>query len=116
MLPILDLGDADTDLATFRAVLREAAHHHGFFYLTGHGVPVDSLAEALQLAREFFALPDEFKSEISQLQSPQFRGYLRLGGELTNDQIDWREQIDIGPERAVIPGAEGYWRLQGPNL
>ena len=30
--------------------------------------------------------------------------------------MDWREQIDIGPERPVIDGAEGYWRLQGPNL
>ncbi|AZZ80875.1 MULTISPECIES: isopenicillin N synthase family dioxygenase [Gordonia] len=116
MLPILDLGDADTAPATFRAALREAAHDHGFFYLTGHGVPGESLTEVMRLAREFFALPDEAKNEISQLQSPQFRGYSRLGGELTNGKVDWREQIDIGPERAVIPGAEGYWRLQGPNL
>ena len=32
------------------------------------------------------------------------------------DKGDWREQIDIGPERQVIDGADGYWRLQGPNL
>ena len=56
------------------------------------------------------------KNEISQFKSPQFRGYSRLGGELTNGSVDWREQIDIGPERQVIDGAEGYWRLQGPNL
>ncbi|ETA04958.1 2-oxobutyrate oxidase [Gordonia alkanivorans CGMCC 6845] len=116
MLPILDLDDAETDPTTFRAALREAAHDHGFFYLTGHGVPGESLTEVMRLARDFFALPDEAKNEISQLQSPQFRGYSRLGGELTNGKVDWREQIDIGPERAVIPGAEGYWRLQGPNL
>jgi isopenicillin N synthase-like dioxygenase len=116
MLPVLDLADADRDEAAFRDRLREAAHDRGFFYLVGHGVAAAQMAEVLRLARAFFALPIDVKNEISQLKSPQFRGYTRLGGELTNGEIDWREQIDIGPERDVIDGAEGYWRLQGPNL
>jgi isopenicillin N synthase-like dioxygenase len=116
MLPVLDLADADVDPARFRAQLREAAHDAGFFYLVGHGVPRAQMAEVLGLARQFFALPVEVKNEISQLDSPQFRGYSRIGGELTNGAVDWREQIDIGPERPVIDGADGYWRLQGPNL
>ncbi|OBB70684.1 MULTISPECIES: isopenicillin N synthase family dioxygenase [Mycolicibacterium] len=116
VLPVLDLTDADTDPAGFRARLREAAHDAGFFYLVGHGVPVERFERVLRLARDFFTQPPERKNEISQLLSPQFRGYSRLGGELTNGTVDWREQIDIGPERDVIEGAEGYWRLQGPNL
>ena len=124
MLPILDLGDADADPATFRAALREAAHDHGFFYLTGHGVPAESFTEVLRLARDFFALPGEVKNEISQLQSPQFRGYSRLGGELTNGRVDWREQIDIGPEREAVwayierqwPGYRGYEVASGRVL
>lgn len=116
MLPILDLGQADTEPDRFRHALREAAHDPGFFYLVGHGVPRAQMHRVLGLAREFFALPTEIKNEISQLKSPQFRGYSRIGGELTNGRVDWREQIDIGPERPVIDGAEGYWRLQGPNL
>ncbi|BBY30876.1 isopenicillin N synthase family dioxygenase [Mycolicibacterium sediminis] len=114
MLPVLDLSTSDVD--AFRAALRSAAHVSGFFYLDGHGVSDAQIAEVSALAREFFALPPEEKDEISQLQSPQFRGYSRLGGELTNGEVDWREQIDIGPERPTIPGADGYWRLQGPNL
>src|SRR6478672_5884071 len=114
MLPILDLTDADGDPTSFRTRLREAAHDSGFFYLVGHGVPREQCDEVLTLARQFFALPAEAKNEISQLKSPQFRGYSRIGGELTNGKVDWREQIDIGPERPVIDGAEGYWRLQGP--
>lgn len=114
MLPVLDLSSSDVD--AFRADLRSAAHTSGFFYLEGHGVSEAQIAEVSALAREFFALPPEEKDEISQLQSPQFRGYSRLGGELTNGEVDWREQIDIGPERPIIPGADGYWRLQGPNL
>lgn len=116
MLPVLDLNDADEDPASFRSTLREAAHDAGFFYLVGHGVPTTQFDELLGLARGFFALPVDEKNEISQFKSPQFRGYSRLGGELTNGTVDWREQIDIGPERRVIDGAEGYWRLQGPNL
>lgn len=116
MLPVLDLAEADADPARFRAGLREAAHEIGFFYLTGHGVPQTQMARVLALAREFFALPVAVKNQISQLKSPQFRGYSRIGGELTNGEVDWREQIDIGPERPVIDNAQGYWRLQGPNL
>lgn len=114
MLPVLDLADADT--AEFRAALLAATHETGFFYLTGHGVPRRQIDDLLAIARRFFALPQEAKQEISQLRSPQFRGYSRLGGELTNGSVDWREQVDIGPERPVIPGAQGYLRLQGPNL
>ncbi|BDY32946.1 isopenicillin N synthase family dioxygenase [Mycolicibacterium mageritense] len=116
MLPVLDLRDADAASERFRARLREAAHDIGFFYLTGHGVESEKADRVLRLAREFFALPVAAKNEISQLRSPQFRGYSRIGGELTNGEVDWREQIDIGPERQVLPDAGGYWRLQGPNL
>lgn len=116
VLPVLDLADADRDPAGFRSCLREAAHDIGFFYLVGHGVPDVQIDEVLRLARSFFALPLTAKNEISQLKSPQFRGYSRLGGELTNGKVDWREQIDIGPQRPIIEGATGYWRLQGPNL
>ncbi|GGF94270.1 2-oxobutyrate oxidase [Rhodococcoides trifolii] len=115
MLPVLDLSVAERDPSSFRSALREATHLYGFFYLTGHGVPNSDIAEVLDSAREFFALPQDAKDEISQLNSPQFRGYTRLGGELTNGTVDWREQIDIGPEREVVDGAEEYWNLQGPN-
>jgi isopenicillin N synthase-like dioxygenase len=116
MLPVLDLTDADDDAAGFRTRLREAAHDVGFFYLVGHGVAQAQIDEVLALSRKFFNQPADVKNEISQLESPQFRGYSRIGGELTNGEVDWREQIDIGPDRQVIDGAEGYWRLQGPNL
>jgi isopenicillin N synthase-like dioxygenase len=116
MLPVLDLAEADRDPAAFRSRLREAAHDSGFFYLVGHGVPPAQMNDVLTLARQFFALPLAAKNGISQLESPQFRGYSRVGGELTNGHVDWREQIDIGPERRVIDDAQGYWRLQGPNL
>lgn len=51
-------------------------------------------------------------------------GFLYLAGhgvlqELTDAAVCWREQIDVGVERAAISPGEGvadYGRLEGPNL
>jgi isopenicillin N synthase-like dioxygenase len=113
-LPVVDLRDHPGDL---RSKLRKAAHEVGFFYLTGHGVPDALAARVLAEARRLFALPQADKDAIAMVRSPHFRGYTRLGGELTGGELDWREQIDIGPERAPVggPGKPDYLWLQGPN-
>ncbi len=113
-LPVVDLRDDPDQL---RQRLRDATHRVGFFYLTGHGVPTDAVGRLLEQARRLFALPQADKNDIAMTQSPHFRGYTRLGGELTGGDVDWREQIDIGPERAPLGGAgqPDYLRLQGPN-
>jgi isopenicillin N synthase-like dioxygenase len=121
-LPILDLSALDASPATaaqFRAELREVTHDVGFFYLVGHGVDQALIDEVLAVSRRFFDLPEEDKLEIENVHSGQFRGYTRMGGERTHGEVDWREQIDIGPERDAVepgPGIAEYWRLEGPNL
>jgi isopenicillin N synthase-like dioxygenase len=89
----------------------------GFFYLTGHGVPEPLTRRLLEVAHRLFALPQAAKDAIAMVHSRHFRGYTRLGGELTRGEVDWREQIDIGPERppAGARGKPDYWWLQGPN-
>jgi isopenicillin N synthase-like dioxygenase len=90
----------------------------GFFYVTGHGVPASMQDEILGAARSFFALPQEQRLEIENVNSPQFRGYTRTGTEYTAGNADWREQIDIGPEREALdtsPDQPAYLRLIGPN-
>ncbi|MEU6198738.1 2-oxoglutarate and iron-dependent oxygenase domain-containing protein [Streptomyces sp. NPDC047061] len=120
-LPVIDISRfraPDTDRAVFLAELRSAAHEVGFFYVTGHGVPAALRDEALTAARAFFALPEQQRLEIENLNSPQFRGYTRTGAEYTAGSADWREQIDIGPERAALdtgPDDPDYLRLIGPN-
>ncbi len=100
-----------------RTRLREVAHEVGFFYLTGHQVPETLTRRVLEMARQFFALPQADKDAVAMIRSPHFRGYTRLGGELTRGEVDWREQIDIGPEREPIGGPDrpDYSWLQGPN-
>ncbi len=113
-LPVVDLRDDPDDL---RCRLRTAAHEVGFFYLTGHGVSEDLAARVLASARRLFALPQADKDAIAMVRSPHFRGYTRVGGERTGGEPDWREQIDLGPERAPVGGLRkpDYLWLQGPN-
>lgn len=118
-LPILDLSRLDAgpeSAAAFRDDLRAATHDVGFFYLTGTGVTPDLERRLHRAARDFFALPEQDKLAIENVKSPHFRGYTRIGGERTQGAVDWREQIDIGPERVAIDGGPGYNRLIGPNL
>ncbi len=113
-LPVVDLR---ADAGPLRDGLRRAAHEVGFFYLAGHGVPQGLCQRVLDAARRLFALPQRDKDAVAMVRSPHFRGYTRMGGELTRGEVDWREQIDIGPERPAIggPGKPDYLWLQGPN-
>jgi isopenicillin N synthase-like dioxygenase len=120
-LPILDLDRLDRgngERREFLSQLRTAAREVGFFYLIGHGVSIDLANEVLALSRQFFALPEADKLAIEMVNSPHFRGYTRVGWERTRGKPDWREQLDIGAERPVIPAGHDVppWsRLQGPN-
>ena len=121
-LPILDMsklhGSAE-QAAEFRAELLKATHEIGFFYLVGHGVSPQLVDDLLATSRRFFELPIAEKLALENVHSPQFRGYTRVGGELTANEVDRREQIDIGPEREAVENAADvadYWRLEGPNL
>lgn len=121
IVPVLDLGRFDNgrgDRAAFLKDLRSAARDVGFFYLGGHGISYAEIHAVLAAARAFFALPEAEKLAIDMVNSPQFRGYTRAGGERTRGTADWREQLDIGVERPAVapgPGAPAWARLEGPN-
>lgn len=116
-LPVLDLRKlSDPSTAQeFLTELRRATGEFGFFYLVGHGVPVDLQRELIAVARQFFALPEAEKLTIDKINSPHYRGYSRLGNELTRGKRDEREQIDIGAERAPQKRDEDWATLIGPN-
>lgn len=120
-LPVIDLSAADRGpdaRARLHAELHAAAHGVGFFQLTGHGVTPAETAVLMTAVRSFFALPAADRLTISNLNSPHFRGYTRIGDEHTGGSRDWRDQLDIGAERPPhIPAAgdPAYWWLEGPN-
>ncbi len=129
-IPVLKLSmlDGDPDQRNeFIGSLKKAAHDVGFFYLSEHSVSSEFLAKVHTLARQFFLLPEKEKLSIAMINSPHFRGYNRAGNERTNGKADWREQFDIGAERAphnladddpVWLGLHGYnqWPESLPEL
>src|SRR3984957_19583509 len=119
--PTLDLRRFDgqaSERSRFLEDLRTAARNVGFFYLVGHGIKDGLIQDVLKVSRRFFALPEKDKRAIEMVNSPHFRGYNRAGFEHTRGKPDWREQVDIGPERPALSferEAPPWTRLQGPN-
>jgi isopenicillin N synthase-like dioxygenase len=102
----------------FLAELRTALHGIGFLQLTGYGASPGQLGALTAAAARFFALPLQERLRLDNRLSPHFRGYTRLGHEITAGRPDAREQIDFAPERAPVP--RELWDapdrlLEGPN-
>ena len=97
--------------------LARVCHEVGFFQLVDHGVDLGFIDEYFEALARFFALPDAAKATIEKTNSPWFRGWERLGSELTDHRVDHREQIDVW---TTHPPRDGdidpiYLRLEGPN-
>ncbi len=105
------------DRASFATGLRAICHDVGFFQLVDHGVDPTFVDEYFGAIERFFALPDDVKATIDKIDSPWFRGWERIGAELTDNNIDHREQIDVWTEHEPLTGAidPPYLRLEGPN-
>ncbi|KAK9365451.1 hypothetical protein V1509DRAFT_632968 [Lipomyces kononenkoae] len=118
-IPILDISQSQ-DPATkpaFLAALRHALIEVGFLYITNYGVPDAVTAEVVRQSKALFGLPLDEKLKIEMKHSPHFLGYSRLANEITKEQIDWREQIDLATELPVPGEHEPRYRwLRGPNL
>ena len=119
-IPVIDLqawfGNDQHQRENLCMRVNQVCHEIGFFYVIGHGIPESVSAAYLEMMRRFFALPVEQKQAIDKSHSPQFRGWEQLGSELTNNEIDYREQIDIGVEAQAIANPDPwYLALIGPN-
>lgn len=123
LIPVLDLGTARQADGSFSpdfiGQLRYATHNVGFFQITGYGAAPGQPEQLLDTIRRFFSLPLEERLKLDNRLSPHFRGYTRMGTEVTQGKADAREQIDYSPERQPVtdyPEDQPFWLLQGPNL
>lgn len=118
-LPIISYAKLAAGDADEIGRLRQVTHEIGFFYLADHGVDEELRESVIGKSKEFFALPQEQKEEISNLNNRHYRGYSSLGDERTQDKIDWREQLDYSfdlEEPAEDEYRDRPWRvLEGPN-
>lgn len=104
-IPIIDIGPLraahrnPNEVRAMVAALAEACRMHGFFYLSGHGVPLKLMLRLEEQSHAFFALPEEEKLRISMDKGGRaWRGYFPVGGELTSGVPDLKEGLYLGTE------------------
>jgi isopenicillin N synthase-like dioxygenase len=113
--PLLD----DPDGPGARRVATEiddACRTTGFFRISGHGI--GGRAELEQLARDFFAEPDEVKQRWAMRYGGRaWRGWFGVGDEVTSGVPDRKEGLYFGAEhRLDDPRVRAGIPLHGANL
>ncbi|KAM0943110.1 putative aminocyclopropanecarboxylate oxidase [Dioscorea sansibarensis] len=104
-IPIIDIGPLvnksdDPKMAEDKQVLEvvrlldEACKMAGFFYVKGHGIPDSLIEEVRGVTRKFFNLPYEEKIKIKMTLASGYRGYQRVGENITKGKPDMQEAID----------------------
>jgi isopenicillin N synthase-like dioxygenase len=120
-IPIIDVSALIANTAGQAAVvaqLGEACRESGFFYVVGHGVDEGLQRRLHDLSREFFAQDVDAKLRIGMaLGGRAWRGYFRVGDELTSGKPDQKEGLYFGAElSADHPLVQAGTPLHGPNL
>ncbi|KEH31474.1 2OG-Fe(II) oxygenase family oxidoreductase [Medicago truncatula] len=87
------------------AQLDKACTEAGFFYVKGHGIPDSLLKGVRDITRRFFELPYEEKAKIKMTPANGFRGYEKIGENITEGAPDMHEAIDC--YREVTKGMYG---------
>jgi isopenicillin N synthase-like dioxygenase len=98
--------------------LGQACRESGFFYVVGHGVEPALQDRLVELSRRYFAQDVETKMRIRMaLGGRAWRGYFRVGEELTSGKPDQKEGLYFGTELpADHPLVQSGTPLHGPNL
>ncbi|KAI6107146.1 hypothetical protein EV401DRAFT_2077351 [Pisolithus croceorrhizus] len=94
-IPIIDIGHASTheERVASAQQIRDACMNVGFFYITNHGIPEETIDDALSAMKAYFSLPVETKmeSKLYHRQGGHFRGY----GPLLDSNIDPANRGDL---------------------
>jgi len=118
-LPIIDLAplrDAP-DGGAVPAAIRTAMEAHGFFYVTGHGIPEDLIARTRSAALDFFRRPVEEKRQVAVTK--HHRGWNALGDAVMYgaSKPDYKEFFQIGLDLPLDdPDVAAGQPLRGPNV
>ncbi|CAD6335691.1 unnamed protein product [Miscanthus lutarioriparius] len=95
----------DKDLLQVVRFLDDACKEAGFFYVKGHGIDESLMREVRNVTRKFFQLPYEEKLKIKMTPQSGYRGYQRLGENITKGKPDMHEAIDC--YTPIRPGKYG---------
>ncbi len=114
-IPSLDIRRFDTDKEAFVAELGAAYREWGFCGISGHGLSSESLANAYEVFKQFFALPTDAKLQYHLKGTGGARGYTPFGIETAKDSKypDLKEFFHIGRE---LPAGSRYADVMAPNV
>jgi len=122
-IPVIDIGpmiaaDEPSSVPSLGDEIHRACRDYGFFYVTGHGVPVDLQTRLESLSRQFFAMDTKDRMSIAMKHGGRaWRGYFPVGDELTSGQPDQKEGIYFGSELSDDhPRVMSGTLLHGKNL
>ncbi|KAL7141431.1 hypothetical protein ABFS83_08G052100 [Erythranthe nasuta] len=134
-IPLIDISELvekcddpnstqDKGVAEVVRQLDQACREAGFFYVKGHGIPESLVKEIRTISRRFFDSPYEEKLKIKLSSASGYRGYQRVGENITKGVPDMHEAIDCYKE--VNPGMYGdlgkamegcnVWPSEPPNF
>ncbi|KAL9619342.1 MAG: hypothetical protein Q9160_006022 [Pyrenula sp. 1 TL-2023] len=116
--PFLSNNASSADLQPLIDGVSSACHNYGFFYLVGHGIPLQDQEKALQCAKRFFELSMEERMEVWIRKSVgmSFRGYEPPGGQRHGRGLlpDAKEAFIFGAEISPDHPDSGTFSM-GPN-
>jgi polar amino acid transport system ATP-binding protein len=120
-IPLVDVAPLVAglhDRAEVARQLGEACREYGFFYVVGHGVDEGLCRKLNDVSRKFFALRADEKMRISMARGGRaWRGYFKVGAELTSGKPDRKEGLYFGRELPKDhPAVLAKTPLFGPNL
>ncbi|KAI5988244.1 hypothetical protein F5J12DRAFT_530309 [Pisolithus orientalis] len=75
-IPIIDIGHASTpeERAALARQIRDACMNVGFFYISNHGIPQETIGKVCSAMEAYFSLPLETKMKLYH-RDKNFRGY-----------------------------------------
>jgi isopenicillin N synthase-like dioxygenase len=103
-IPIIDItalvNGSPAQARDVAAALGRACREVGFFYITGHGIPLALRARVFDQSAALFAAPVAIREPVSFSGAGGNRGYIQLGGETLDPgkPADVKEAFNIGLE------------------
>ncbi|WP_320824878.1 isopenicillin N synthase family dioxygenase [Reinekea sp.] len=112
-IPVLDVSRFQHDKTAFVADLGAAYQAWGFAGITGHGIDMAVIQNALAASAEFFSLPDAVKKQYFY-DNGGTRGYTPFGTEIAKSatHVDLKEFWHVGRE---VPEPAPFAQLM-PNV
>ncbi|KAI6140639.1 hypothetical protein BKA82DRAFT_4172544 [Pisolithus tinctorius] len=104
-IPIIDIGHVSTpeERAALALRVRDACMNVGFFYISNHGIPQETIDNVFSAVKAYFSLPLETKMKLHHKEVGNFKGYEPLLDSNADpaNRGDLHEGFEMGWEELV---------------